>query len=217
MSFFNPCFFCLKTKENQNHMLCQRCVILFAEYKFYCCPRCSKFDCSGCTNLSEFNSIFAIYSYNSIISKIIAGAKDKFNMHFQEIFEEIFFLPVKHELAQILSHKDYHLIILSPYRKSRMFHGFWHPNLFFEKIFLELKKDFHFEILTPHYRNYKSNTVCFPRNFLNKSSFENILLCDDVLTTGTSALKSFHAINKNFETSHIKNWDLFTIFRSPQK
>lgn len=236
MSLFYGCFFCLQShnKANITHILCLNCKDKFADYKFYCCPRCSKFDCSGCEHLAEFYSIFCVYSYNSVISKIIVNAKDKFNYMFQEIFEEIFYESIKLEMEKILNHKHYSVVILSPYHKKRMFHGYWHPNIFFEKILQELKikNDYTFEILNPHYTSAKSSDVYLSNhsqlmdNILTQTQGiqdYNVLLCDDVLTTGKSAITAFYAARKilynkkELNSSVQPKWDLFTIFRSPQK
>lgn len=216
------CFFCSNTNKNSEKIICHKCIQKFSDYKFYCCPRCSKVMCSGCENLSAFQIIFCLYSYNSIFSKIIVNAKDKTNYIFQKIFYDILYENIFNTLEEILLYKDYDAVFLAPYKKSRLFHGYWHPNLFFEKILHEIKKKFllKYRIFVPHYTSKSSHKIFLKEGLnLTKNSYY-YLLCDDVLTSGHSALNAHKTINCYLlnicEDLSIKS-DLFSIFRSPQK
>lgn len=226
--FFFRCFFCLQNNPDTEKTICSHCIKKFEDYKFYCCPRCSKFACSGCQNLSEFNEIFCPYSYNSIFSKIIVNAKDRRHYIFQRIFYDILYDSIQHELTMICTHKHYDAVVLSPYHKRRLFHGYWHPNTFFEKILREIKKknDLKFEIFVPHYTSSSASNIYLSQKNVLSVNMKSYLMCDDVLTTGMSALKGQRAINKYFDlaskteqTAYREQiiWDLFSIFRSPQK
>ena len=214
MKLFNSCFLCLNAKENLNCMICASCHRYIEQYQFYACPRCSKSDCSGCFRLSEFKRIFCLYTYNNFFSKIIVNAKDKFNINFQIMFKELFYQPLKLMLQDVLHQQRYNFILLSPYKKERIFHGYWHPNMFFESVLKELKAEAHipFEVLTTHYQSTKNRDLLSTK--LKKAyTNQNILLCDDVLTSGKSARQSYHALKKYFLNS---SWDFLTLFRSPQ-
>jgi len=215
MNPLNSCFLCLRAKEYKERMVCSTCYSSFENYKFYSCPRCSKFSCSGCYALKEFESIYCLYTYNTVFSKIIVNAKDKFNINFQKLFEELFYIPIKEFLLEILLHKSYDAIILSPYRKTRIYHGYWHPNIFFEKIFAKISREIQFtkfpNIYSTHYKNKQE---VYWKYTTTKSKKQTLLVCDDVLTSGKSSLRCNTALSKYFIDSQ---WDLFTIFRSPQK
>lgn len=216
MKFINPCFICLKQKQNPDLMLCSECVAQFDKYKFYSCPRCSYFDCTGCSKLNEFRTIFCLYTYNNQFSKIIVNAKDKFNLNYKTIFYEIFYEPVKKLFLDIFTHHKYDYILLAPYKKERIFYGLWHPNLLFEKILNEIKiqSELNFEIISPHFQNVRKTEIFISNNFTQKISHPKILLCDDVLTTGKTAILTQKAGQEIFKNV---TWDLLTIFRAPQK
>lgn len=156
-----------------------------------------------------------------MISKIIVNAKDKMHYVFQKIFYDIFYDPIFQSLDEILHHREYEAIFLSPYHKRRLFEGYWHPNLFFEQILNKLKQKYKFkyDIFMPHYTANKASSI-----YLYKALpvYKNhiYLLCDDVLTSGKSAIDAQNAINKYINRLTHNNsitWDLFSVFRSPQK
>lgn len=150
------------------------------------------------------------------------NAKDKLHYIFQRIFYDIFYENIHNELLCILQNKQYDYVILSPYHKRRLFHGYWHPNMFFEKIFQEIKKKYHFEyeIIVPHYTSSVAANVFLGKNVIFSKDQQAYLLCDDVLTTGKSALNAQNKIQQYLNISKAEPrifWDLFNIFRSPQK
>lgn len=137
------------------------------------------------------------------------------NLNFQLLFEELFFEPIKGQCLEIFARYKYDLVILAPYKIERMFAGFWHPNILFEKVLTSLQNSgYKFTIISTHYTSKKNLDVNWKNDLDTSRSPKKILLCDDVLTTGKSSLIAYDAFQNRIECA---TWHLFTIFRAPQK
>jgi predicted amidophosphoribosyltransferase len=197
------------------------------------CARCGNLSCSGCEAISEFSQVKSLYLYQDLFANILIHSKENDNINTQKVFEELFFIPLKNSIINFISKEGIDCIVISPLRKERILKSSWHPNLFFEKVILHLmEKEFkekqELHIFYPHYTKPKRKQSLIPSNirkektvietellYLNKFVYENknILLLDDVLTSGESAILCRQLSAEKFP--HAK-WNLLTILRAPQ-
>lgn len=239
MNHRSRCYLCL-AKINQNHInLCLDCFCLAQESRLSSCSRCGKKSCVGCNHLSLFQNVFSLYSYDKIFSYVLDLAKNKSNANVQELFFHLFFVSLKKFLIRILNEKKYDYIILSPLRRERVFLGSWHPNLFYESVFKKIMEDDcvhqHIKLISPHFifnkkkqailsaqkrfqiePHVKKNQIYIPKLTLYDETINNqsVLLMDDVLTTGKTAILSKEMCESSFQNC---SWDLLSLFRTSQK
>lgn len=229
------CYLCLQKTKYNDALLCTNCYCLLQNYQWLTCARCGNRNCAGCNALSDFSKVTSLYSYKDTLAHILILAKEDNNISAQKVFNELFFVPVKNHLLKILSQENYHFIIIAPLRKDRIFHGAWHPNIFYDEVLQyiyrhELTECIKPQILFPHYSSKKKKQSLLPierrktKNLnleliynnveFKEESDSKVLLLDDVLTTGESSLLCKSLSSKIFPLA--KEWDLFTILRAPQ-
>jgi phosphoribosylpyrophosphate synthetase len=166
-------------------------------------------------------------------------AKNKYNTNVQKLFFDLYFVAMKRFFVKELNEKKYSHVILSPLRKERIFFSSWHVNLFYEEVFSYIIQnnlvDHDFNLISPHflYKKKKQGLMSFEKrvsahsnvkkneiyiSYLNmydgNINNQNILLLDDVLTTGKTALLAKEICDPYFNNC---SWDLFSLFRTPQK
>lgn len=237
MNHSSRCYLCL-AKTNQIN-LCLNCFCLAQESRLSSCPRCGEKGCVGCNHLSLFQNVFSLYSYDKIFSYVLDLAKNKSNVNVQELFFHLFFVSLKKFLIRILNEKKYDYIILSPLRRERVFLGSWHPNLFYESVFKKIREDglvkHQIKLIIPHFilnkkkqailstqkrfqieQHVKKNQIYIPKLTLYDETINNqsVLLLDDVLTTGKTAILCKEMCESSFQNC---SWDLLSLFRTSQK
>ena len=230
------CYLCTQKTKYQDALLCTNCFCHFQSYQWLSCARCGYITCLGCENLSAFNKVTSAYTYKDVLANILILSKEDNNLNAQKVFNELFFIPVKNSLLKMILNENYDFIVVSPLRKERIFHGTWHPNIFYDEILQyiylhELPENCRPQILYPYYAHKKKKQSLIPidrreklekigieliySNFIPDTLNENrkILLLDDVLTTGETSI-----LCKTLSSQKISNaiWDLFTILRAPQ-
>ncbi|MES2614041.1 MAG: phosphoribosyltransferase [Bdellovibrionota bacterium] len=234
------CYLCLQETKYKDALLCTNCYCKIQDYQFLACARCGNLSCSGCDELIEFTKVTSLYLYKDTLAHILILAKEDNNINAQKLFTELFFVPVKNSILKLMQSKNYAFIVLSPLRKDRIFHGAWHPNVFYDEVLnyiyeYELPEIQKPQILYPHYSHKKKKQSLIPvakrekqqkdTNFeliypkiiqlpqYEKEEEKKVLLLDDVLTSGETSL-----LCKRLSQYQISPavWDLFTIFRAPR-
>lgn len=231
------CYICLGETKYQDALLCTNCFCQIQDEQWLSCARCGSLSCAGCDKLAEFTKVTSAYFYKNTIANILILSKEDNNKNAQKVFEELFFVPIKNILFEMIVRECYSYIMVSPLRKDRVFYGAWHPNLFYDEVLQylylnELKTHNKPQILYPYFTHNKKKQSLIPSKKREKNekqniqlnlSFENlneadekrkILLLDDVLTTGKTA----QTCKKLCDTYFLDfDWHLFTILRAPQK
>jgi predicted amidophosphoribosyltransferase len=234
------CYLCLHETKFPDALLCTNCFCHLQNYQWTSCARCGDFSCAGCQQLSDFTKITSAYAYQDALAHILTLAKADNNLNVQKLFSELFFIPIKNSLRTMLLEEKYDFIMLAPLRKERVFHGSWHPNVFYEEVLSylythELQAEVKAEILYPHFstkkkkqafvpsstREIQKNTdlsliLTIPRENCHSRESGNpgkILLLDDVLTSGKTSLLCQSLCQTQLGGCR---WDLFTIFRTPR-
>ena len=231
------CYLCLQKTKFKDSLLCMNCYCQLQDYRWISCARCGDSYCSGCHALSSFVGVHSLYMYKNTMADILVMSKENKNKSMQNVFNELFFVPFKNQLLEMIMKEKFDYIILSPLRRERIFSSSWHPNLFFDEVLDYLFKNELLtkqkpEILTPLYDKKKKKQSWIPtlkRAELNKnkdkqklifhnqseiklSENKNILFIDDVLTTGKTALLCQSLCEKYFLNC---SWSLVTLFRAP--
>lgn len=239
MIYLHRCYLCLDQIEQSNVNVCLNCFCLAQESKLSICSRCGKIDCAGCNDLPMFRNVFSLYSYHKMFSCVLDLSKNKSNVNAQEVFFHLFFVSVRKSLIKILNEKRYDYVILSPLRKERIFSGSWHPNFFYKSVFQYMIEnkciDDHIKLISPHFilnkkkqailsskerlkiqSHVKKNQIYIPKLTLYDETINNqsVLLLDDVLTTGKTAILSKEMCQSSFQNC---SWDLLSLFRTSQK
>lgn len=235
----SSCYFCLSSIKEDLSILCETCFCTAQQYRIEFCARCGIKNCVECNNLSVFSNVESLYSYNKLFSYVLDLAKNKYNTNVQKLFFDLYFIVVKRFFVRKLNEKKYSHIILSPLRKERIFFSSWHVNLFYEEVFSYIIQNnlvgYDFNLLSPHfvYKKKKQGLMSFEKRLSVHSNVkknkiyisylsmynetinnQNILLLDDVLTTGKTAVFSKELCAPYFNNC---SWDLFSLFRTPQK
>lgn len=234
------CYLCMSKINFRFDFLCENCYIRLKTLYWINCARCGIEGCYGCEHLNEFENVFSIMSYSSGIPEILVLAKDRNDYNAQLLFYNMFFVIVKNYLKEFLSKKSYDYIVLPALRRERVLNSNWHPLVFFDDVLKRIKmesinKQNNFNILRPillkkslkqamippkkrfYYSKYfKEQKIFFQRlkNEKTKSSnLHRILIIDDVLTTGETALNTKKLVENRI---NCEKWELLTLFRSYQ-
>lgn len=229
------CYLCLgKTKFN-DALVCTVCFCRVQDYQWLSCSRCGDSNCSGCSELIEFNSVTCLYSYKDILANILVMSKENNSIWAQKVFHELFFVAAKNTIVNAILLNNYTHIIVSPLRKDRIFYGAWHTNIFYDEVLQyifthNMTQEKKPQILFPHYSKYKKKQSLIPfykRYEQRKMNLElifhekisvvkepsKILLLDDVLTTGETSMLCKSLCADKFSNA---TWDLFTLLRAPK-
>lgn len=235
------CFLCFVTNHKQKGFVCDKCLVSLEQLKCYFCLRCGKKNCLGCHKISEFQSLYSLYSYSSGLAEILLLAKEQNNFVYRKLFYDLFFASCKKYLTTLFFKEKYHHVILPILKKERILYSSWHPAEFFYDVFVNILKNLDEEnkktiLLQPRFikklkkqsllpkksRNETSITAQLKKNMLDTQFLQNveifagkkILILDDVLTTGQTAIM----MKKNLEMFFIDcEWHFFSLLRSPQK
>ena len=240
MSSILNCYLCISKMNSQLGFLCEKCRVRLNKLIWVNCARCGKDECYGCEQLNAFENVFSIMPYSSGIPEILVLAKDKNDYNAQLLFYNMFFDITKNYVKEILRKESYEYIVLPILRRERILNSYWHPLIFFEEIFQNIKmelinKQNNINILRPMLINKslrqamipskkrleysmksKNQKVYFKRSENEKvdnDKVNKILLVDDVLTTGETAMRTKKMIEGSV---NCEKWGLFTLFRSHQ-
>lgn len=204
------------------------------ELRWTDCPRCGVKQCEGCSELSQFERVEAAYTYRDPLAEILIQAKDKLNISAQKLFFDVFFIPIKQILVPLIHQKRYTHVIFSPLRKERILFSSWHSHFLYEELFNSiLKQKLLFsppKILMPSFTHKRPKQATIPterrQRPIKQSSplfFHNqkpeltpdsrVLLLDDVLTTGQTALFCKESCDEMFTPC---SWDFFALLRAPR-
>ncbi|KAB8027760.1 hypothetical protein [Fluviispira multicolorata] len=239
---FSRCYLCKKKVKNSIKILCESCFSIAQKRECLFCMRCGKMNCLGCEDLFEFSRVMSFYKYCPEFSKILVLAKDNNDCNAQKLFYELFYNPIKNFLQNYIFENKIEYVVLSPLRKERILNSGWHTNIFFQHILESItenlkNKNFLIYIYYPHilgsskknaiksklerrynYSNLIEQKISWHCANGNKKLIwdnnKNLLLLDDVLTTGRTARQLINSIQ---QVNNNNLWSLFTIFRSPQK
>jgi len=241
MNLKSRCYLCLSNDNLYSDFICNICFHNLTKLKWMYCTRCGNDLCYGCDQLNEFKNINSLFSYSSGIPEILVLAKDKNDYNAKLLFKDMFFEITKKYLTEIIKKRNYNYIVFPTLRKERVLNSSWHPIIFFESIFKTIQKEqkeenFKFEFLRPlllrkslkqalipsskrstYISNIKNQKLFLDKNKINKMKENNnckILMLDDVLTTGKTAVLIKKMLEENIQGLE---WDLFTLFRSIQK
>jgi len=232
------CYLCVSEKTENNCFVCLSCFARLQSLRWEGCSRCGLRHCQNCSGLKTFSKIESLYSYQAPFSTILDLAKSKYDQNAQKAFFDLFFVPTKRFFIKLFQEKQYSHVILSPLRKERLFFSSWHTNVFYEQLLLQLKEELqwdHVNLISLHFLSQRQKQALIPSSERKKFdglsgknkiyishlkkydqdiNHQNILLLDDVLTTGQTAFLCQQSCQPHFQNC---SWDLFTLFRTPQK
>lgn len=236
MFFASRCYLCSCRilNSNNNSLVCHICQNFVLQKLFSSCARCGVSNCTGCQKMNDFETVESIFYYGAEFSKILVMAKDQHDYIFQKIFYELFYFHFKEFLLHKICKKNYDYIFFAPLRKERVLLSNWHSYQLFLKVCLDIKiesdiilplymKSVHKQALIPAVKrrffiaNATDNILFFDMKIkkhidLKFCQPKNILLLDDVLTTGQT-LTSFKVfLDPIYKEA---NYNILTLFRTP--
>ncbi|MBT4121024.1 MAG: ComF family protein [Candidatus Magasanikbacteria bacterium] len=199
--------YCLGCRE-EGEWLCEKCFHKIDITGVFCCPACHKNTqvgdyCMGCNENLSLDSIFAITAYKEegLIGKVIQTLKYSYAEDVLSAIEELVSSFIKQNKG-LFSKID--LVVPVPLHKKRFVErGFNQAKLIAEVVAHEIEKPCR-EIVTRNRHTLQQAKLGREDRLKNVSSAffvqgglnENILLIDDVFTTGTTLQECAKALKE---------------------
>lgn len=223
--------------ENKSEFsICLKCKGELLKHRWLGCARCGRIACEGCSHLPSFSRVRSSFVLQSLFAKWLSTAKDANDDWAITTFEQTFLANFCETICRVVVTYDIDYLVLMPFRLNRLVTKPWHPNLaLFDRfcsdeilrrhlvgIFMgthsEDQKIAHVASAT---RTENENQNAFPYlvwdgpSVTKLNEARRVLIIDDVLTSGTSALRCQKS-NLPFTISPSTDWLLHTIFRTPR-
>jgi predicted amidophosphoribosyltransferase len=228
------CFDLLKDAK----IVCTSCVEKLAHFEWNMCTRCARPDCHlSCDALSEFETLKSLYLFNPFFSLLLKEAKDGYDLFFRDLLFKIVEKASKAYFSSFIEERpDKTLLILgAALRKERFYKSDWHPLFLMKEVWqktleekglpplsspfiVPYKNDFHKKqafTAKSERLSQEAQAIIFPhlsKSLLGEDHVE-VLLVDDVLTTGQTILETLKAFKS--KTNIPMKAHYFSLFRTP--
>lgn len=234
------CFLCFQTNYKNKEIICEKCYEKLEQLRCFFCLHCGKKECLGCGKLSIFKTLHSLYAYTGGLSEIVVLAKEENSYVYKKLFYALFFQTCKNYLRNLIQKENFQYVILPIMKKERILNSYWHPAMFFSEIILSIFHDLSLDeskiiLLHPWFSKKLEKQALIPRMSRSKmsnlqltkdiqindkiisrtiySGNRKILLLDDILTSGQTALLMKKSLERYFFDCE---WHFFSILRSPQ-
>lgn len=215
------CLLCAD-KHGWDTAICPTCTRALQRYTFLGCPRCGRDSCSGCAKLHDFRKVESLFQLHKANANLLVDAKDRQADTAIQILKAVFLPPFVKRCEQIIASYDIKIVIFSPLRVTRFFTGGWHLML---ELYAYLDERTEARCIFPlslHQRQsliarHARGRVQGNENYHLDTQIpeimasQNVLVVDDVLTTGDTASKTRESFEQCFPDS---SWIFLSAFRT---